>query len=995
LEWDEWEMNDTKLWKTKLSARIHDPAEKALVLLRDPAGHEGGTVKSLCQNLFGTHQIPKECEAAVKQADHWASAADRPQFPQDANKRYPAWAQVNFAEQPELIHPLTGEVYLDRQKLDITPAQVKAVSFDHFDQLIQRKPDKTPDYEKTLLAFWRFGPDKPAQDLNVLWQLLPADTRIPDHTIWQHLDLSSAFAGAVAEDEKPALLVVSIGPVQEFIAAARTTSDLWVGSHLLSTLAWQAMKVVCERLGPDSLLFPQLRGVPIVDVWLAQEKGLDSLFDEQTEWKTKQTDNNPLFAAALPNKFMALVPASQTEALAEEITSAVRDWVKQEGEIMLNMLLDEAKQPKDETPHCFEQLEGQLQGFPEVHWAAVPWLAETELAQAMAGFYPEKDKKPGFLGSHAWEILNREIQLEDGFKFFTPNPGTLYPAVYELTERLLAAAKSVRAFGQLEQNGYRDSLSGEMEWLTTQAVELQIPPGQRKDTLWAKVAQKRPAWARKGEHLSALAMMKRLWPNRFRQWIKEEAGLDLDVQRYVVSTHTMALASSLEKLLDGTIENSKALQTLYEQAKDLEAVALPRCLMRKVHECPDPVRAGLARRVPALLEKLRESEEGELNPQAKEQALRIREETEKLVKDALGSKPERYYALILMDGDNMGAWLSGNEEQYQLPFQAAWHSKVRNGIDPFAQKNAPLKGYLHGKRPASPARHMAISSALNGFALDLARHIVEDLCKGKLIYAGGDDVLAMVSIDDLSRCLWLLRLAYSGTMPEGKEPFFGDLDMDMNKGFVLWQKSRQDRRFYRVMGEKATASAGAVVAHHTAPLGAVLRELRNAEKAAKAVDGKNAFSLRMLKRAGGKVELTLPWSLRPAGEFEALAESPMGALVNLQRTLAGDLSRRTAYLSDVWLERLPVESKDLEKLLSTNLAYQFKRQGGDSKDKEKQAENLARAEHLAHVAVTVGQDGTKTIETLRNMLAVAEFLAREGRAGAQDETSPLKETANA
>jgi CRISPR-associated protein Cmr2 len=325
-------------------------------------------------------------------------------------------------------------------------------------------------------------------------------------------------------------------------------------------------------------------------------------------------------------------------------------------------------------------------------------------------------------------------------------------------------------------------------------------------------------------------MMKRLWPNRFRQWIKEEAGLDLDVQRYVVSTHTMALASSLEKLLEEKIENGEALQKLLEHAKDLETVALPRCLMRKVHECPDPVRAQLARRLPALLEKLRENEEGELNPQAKEKALRLREATENLVRDALGNKPERYYALILMDGDNMGAWLAGNEEQYRLAFRGAWHSKVRSGIEPIVQGNARLRDYLHEKRPASPARHMAISSALNGFALDLARHIVEDLCKGKLIYAGGDDVLAMVTIDDMPRCLWLLRLAYSGTMPEGQEPFFGHLDLEMKNGFVLWERSRKDRRFYRVMGEKATASAGAVVAHHTAPLGAVLRELRQAEK---------------------------------------------------------------------------------------------------------------------------------------------------------------------
>lgn len=985
LEWDGGEMNDTKLWKTKLAARIHDPAEKALVLLRDPAGHEGGTVKSLCQALFGTNRIPAEFEAAVKKADHWASAADRPQFPQDANKRYPAWAQVNFAEHPQLIHPLTGKTYLDKEKFRLDPAQVKAASFDHFDPLIQRKTDKALDYEQTLLAFWRFGPDQPAQDLNVLWQLLPADTRIPDHTIWQHLDLSSAFAGAMADGDTPALLVVSIGPVQEFIAAARTTSDLWAGSHLLSTLAWQAMKVVCERLGPDSLLFPQLRGVPIVDLWLARKKGLDALFDAQTEWKGSKTDNNPLFAAALPNKFMALVPAAQAESLAQEITGAVRAWVRREGEAMLNMLLEAANHPPSPDLHCFQQLREQLEGFPEVHWAAVPWLGETELAEAMEPFYPSKDKLPGFLGGHAWSILNREIQLEDGWKFFTPNPGTLYPAVHDLTERLLAAAKSVRAFGQLPQKGYRDSLSGEMEWLTTDEDYLPLPPGQRKDTLWAKVGREKPAWARKGEHLSALSMMKRLWPNRFRLWLRDEAGLDLDIQRYVVSTHTMALALNLERLLADsgpTPEQAKARAELEHQIMEferkhgpLDGVALPRRLMRLSRNGQGQ---ALAKKLPALLDARRERdlEKGDEGSSL-----------DKGIEQASGVKPERYYALILMDGDNMGAWLAGNEEKYQLPFRAVWHDKVRQGIQPFAQRNAGLQAYLNEMRPASPARHMAISAALNGYALDLARHVVEDLCKGKLMYAGGDDVLAMVSIDDLPRCLWLLRLAYSGAMPEGKEAFFADLDLDMNNGFVLWRKSRTDRRLYRVMGEKATASAGAVVAHHTTPLGAVLRELRGAEKAAKACEGKNAFNIRLLKRAGGKVELTLPWSLAKTGEFEPLAEAPMGALVNLQRTLAGDLSRRVAYLSDVWLARLPAlaDNGELQKLLAANLAHQFGRQG---------CEDPELPEHLAHVAVTVGKGGNAAIATLRNLLAVAEFLAREGRAGRQDETPQLKETAH-
>jgi CRISPR-associated protein Cmr2 len=50
------------------------------------------------------------------------------------------------------------------------------------------------------------------------------------------------------------LLALSIGPVQEFIAAARRTRDLWFGSYLLSELSREAAKSVREQGG--NLIFP-------------------------------------------------------------------------------------------------------------------------------------------------------------------------------------------------------------------------------------------------------------------------------------------------------------------------------------------------------------------------------------------------------------------------------------------------------------------------------------------------------------------------------------------------------------------------------------------------------------------------------------------------------------------------------------------------------------------------------------------------------------------
>ncbi len=52
------------------------------------------------------------------------------------------------------------------------------------------------------------------------------------------------------------LLAIALGPVQEFIAQARRTRDLWFGSHLLSELARAAAKELVK--GGAQLIFPSL-----------------------------------------------------------------------------------------------------------------------------------------------------------------------------------------------------------------------------------------------------------------------------------------------------------------------------------------------------------------------------------------------------------------------------------------------------------------------------------------------------------------------------------------------------------------------------------------------------------------------------------------------------------------------------------------------------------------------------------------------------------------
>lgn len=65
------------------------------------------------------------------------------------------------------------------------------------------------------------------------------------------------------------LLLVTLGPVQEFIAQARRTRDLWFGSHLLSELSRAAARALAD--GGAKLIFPSLKqGDPQLDKCVEQ-----------------------------------------------------------------------------------------------------------------------------------------------------------------------------------------------------------------------------------------------------------------------------------------------------------------------------------------------------------------------------------------------------------------------------------------------------------------------------------------------------------------------------------------------------------------------------------------------------------------------------------------------------------------------------------------------------------------------------------------------------
>jgi CRISPR-associated protein Cmr2 len=956
----------TILWKKKLAAWLHDPAEKALVLMRDEVGHEQGSVAKL-RDLLGI-----EASDFDKRADWFAAVADRPQWPFEPGRPRPAWANVHWIERPVLVHPLSGQE-VDLGKLGDEPARAwREVSLDHFSELIVRSPDGNPDDRLTFLAFWRFGPESPAPAIGQLWRMLPADTRVPDHSIWQHLDVVSALAGALHEDA-PALLTVSIGPVQSFIEQARSTSDLWAGSHLLSCLAWEAMRPIVETLGLDAILFPSLRGVPLVDLWLLEQHA--PWRDRLGEWLERESDETPLFAAALPNKFTAIVPRARAEELASRARDAVRskarEWAIEAAQKVFTGRTGE---------HWRKQIDEQLADFPEFYWACADWpterSGESALRQALATFCSvDRAKAPGLFGEKVWNVLASAKSIEAA-SFHDPNAGIFYPAVHELAERALAAAKSARPFGQLLQRGFRCTITGEHEWLTDALdyedasphapTVLDLPANARRTvrtsqgvgTAWHAVADERPSWAHDGEHLGAIATLKRLWPTLFVERINKQLGLN--VSRYVVNTHALALAPSLEALAGAADAKEEELRRLASDvATESESAVLPSSLLRALRDKSDLL--TIARKLPVKLERLRES-----RTEDDRKALEI---LEGKLADLLGHRHETYYGVIRMDGDRMGAWLAANEDETRLRFRLTWHPQVRASIQRF-EREPFLKDYFDSPRPASPARHAFISTALNQFSLHVARHIVERIGKGRLIYSGGDDVLALVAVDDLLPVMLLLRAAYSGWGdPAGVRNESDQRGLDIGHGYV-----RLEGEVLPAMGARASASIGAVVAHHMAPLAHVLRQAREAERRAKAA-GRDAISLRVMKRGGGEVGVTASFGLRSDADAAApkLSATPAGFLMRLADALArSEFSRRTIFAASEWLDGLPPrpdrDDTAWREMTASLLALQFERQQG-----------LAT---LAHEAVQIACEESRPDNTSRflaDLLVSAEFFARQSR----------------
>jgi len=932
-------------WTRKIVAFLHDPPGKALVLRSVPHTSHEQLAKALQRIALGRPANDADEKDRATKADHIASAADRVNFPGGATAY---WDKVD----PTLTHPLSAEAQAQ-------PVQLPTQNLQQLDNEVQEEASQRilqpwvdslkahPDKEKRLyFHIWRLLYEGLARRTSLKgWvRLLPADTRQPDHPLEQHLSISAAIADALPQ---PAFLIFSIGPVQEFIAAARRTQDLWMGSWILSYLSWKAMERLADEFGPDVIVFPSLRGQPLCDWWLNKTYGLPC-----------QPVSTDLGRPTFPNRFLALLPAKEASKAAQEAEKTVQEEWKRLAQEVYNALTNSISPILPADKKTEDLWESQIQGLLEIYWVVLPWPGDDQppgTAQAEAGkeLYERLCQPPQ---GEDWEFQQiYEVLTQKGQ--YDPNWGTVWSLLYDLADRAFNARKNLRNFEQAEETGDKCTQCGQRSALRSEALD-------GRD-FWAQVARNLQVQNHYDikpdgkERLCAVCTVKRFVQ---REVLKREFGL----RGGFPSTSEIAAAPFkkrvLEALGNGNQEVQKALQDFLSVVSSLITTTVAERAVPYLEDRKQSLsgpEASLAERLLKIdgewlhIESWTEERLKEAGAMASKGTIQKATEALRRLYQAVGAKPSKYYALLYMDGDHMGRWLSGTHKELAT-FNDILHPDVRGQLE----KDNAWQSLLQMKRLITPAVHAAISQALGRFALRLVPHIVEERYPGRLIYAGGDDVLALVPLEDALAVARELRAAFSGHVRFVN----GNLQVclgDSVTGYVEW-----DDEISLTMGPKATASVGMVFAHHLQPLDLVLQAVRRAEHAAKRRYDRNALAVEVLKRSGETVTVGTKWSYDKTPDV-------VGLLIELVRRLEKEqISGKWPYTVEaeaVALEELPAAAQRAE------LKRLLKRQAGQ---KLRQEEKEAQAEELSgKLAMWAAEAG---FEEMSHWLLVCSFIARGG-----------------
>ena len=753
-------------WEHLLLAYLINPIDKSI----EVQGHEARAARYASRAL-GRGVVCSELEAIAQQINA-ASAFEQIPMPLAGVDRICRSAGL------EIRHPICGD------RAELTGLLLKQ---EIVENVIGAIVSGLSDPRMRFLSIWRLLPNKLADCLGPYYPLLPADARIPDHSLIHQADVRSGMVASRRDGHGGAYLSLSLGPVQGFIAAARTVRDLWSGSAILSWLTFQGLRPILEALGPTAVVYPALRGNSLMDLWLRREVGLEHV---------PEPCNVARRSPSIPNRFIALVPrgmgGAAASAMAEACAESVREnWVKLSSEVQGR--LDPAF--KDIDPEWSRRWRTQIDSFLEIRTTVLPQTTMND--SALAGLVGGTDRfGDAWPDAQSVRALADAIPLHDRPEQDQQSSGR-WQANLEVLARLGEAQRAIRHVPEVPAipapTPPKCSLLGSYEQMGPDTLE----NSRRFWEAAGRTVQMEGVRLRPRERFSAIALTK-----RFAAPAKLAEELDLrPADLRFPDTATVAAAAWL---LDAGIDpeiirrqhgtwNGRWIHPHHRHGGGADdASPAPEVVRRKIE---------MAREV---------------------------------------TRPPVYYAILMLDADNIGEWLRGG---CAPSVRDILHPDLLTYYEGLGQASA---AGLKARRPVQSVHHASISEALNSFASHVAPGLVSKH-SGTMIYSGGDDVLALLPARCAVPCAIALRKAFLG---------LDRTDPDVPAGW-----STIGGHPYLTMGSRATVSAGIVFVHFMDDLRLALDAAREAEASAKRA-GRDTLALGFLRRSGERGRAVLPsWDL--------------------------------------------------------------------------------------------------------------------------------------
>lgn len=331
--------------------------------------------------------------------------------------------------------------------------------------------------------------------------------------------------------------------------------------------------------------------------------------------------------------------------------------------------------------------------------------------------------------------------------------------------------------------GDKCSLMGNLQELSGYTRSASKNERESQDNFWAKIREKTNYDLKPGERLCAVAFVKRMFPS-----ISQEA-IFCTVPLAYPSTPSLAIAHWLEDVI--TNEPDRCLK-FARVAKELGSNSERKvAVVQKLKE-EKPLMADFLNLDPNCF-FASTLENNNLWEEQKFADVKLRRELSHRLK-CFSRLPSPFFALLLMDGDRMGRLLSDN---------ADYASTISKALGDFSQKVPHI----------------------------VTRH------NGVCVYAGGDDVFAMLPLEDAL-------------------PAAIDLAKEYRKAFSIAQ--HLEPRLHNT--QLATISGAIIYSHHSLPLQYVVQEGHKIlDEEAKENTGRNSLAIRVLKHSGPNLLWSAPW----------------------------------------------------------------------------------------------------------------------------------------